>query len=141
MSRETTEALIRQFIDALNRGDAGAVLALVTDDLVHDVNMGERRIGRDKFQAFTARMAHCYAEQLDGATILVSGDGARAAAEFMIRGRYKNTDEGLPVAHGQSYALPGGSFFAIRDGRIARVTAYFNLTDWLVQIAPEIALG
>ena len=41
--------------------------------------------------------------------------------------RYKVGDEGLPAAHGQTYVLPGGAFFDVRDGRIARVTNYYNL--------------
>ena len=30
--------------------------------------------------------------------------------------------------------LPGGAFFALRDGVIARVTNYYNLEDWLAQV-------
>ena len=58
----------------------------------------------------------------------------RAAAEFIVTGTYKQTDEGFPSAMGQTYRLPGGSFFELRGGRIARVTTYYNLKDWLAQI-------
>jgi hypothetical protein len=30
--------------------------------------------------------------------------------------------------------LPAGAFFAIRDGKISRVTTYYNLTDWIAQV-------
>ena len=36
--------------------------------------------------------------------------------------------------HPEGYVLPGGAFFAIRDGLIARVTNYYNLEDWLAQV-------
>ena len=62
-------------------------------------------------------------------------DGARAAAEFNVHGTYKATDSGLPEAKGQTYVLPAGTFFAIRDGKIARVTTYYNLTDWIAQVS------
>jgi steroid delta-isomerase-like uncharacterized protein len=39
------------------------------------------------------------------------------------------------AARGQRYVLPAGAFFDIRDGRIARVTNYYNLQDWLRQVA------
>lgn len=65
---------------------------------------------------------------------MVAADGARAAAEFVVQGRYLATDEGLPAATGQAYTLPAGSFFAIREGLIARVTTYYNLQDWLAQV-------
>ena len=134
MTAQITEALIRRYYDAFNRGDVEAMLACVTDDVIHDVNQGERREGRDRFHAFCARMAHHYKETLDGITIMVSADGSRAAAEFNVRGKYLQTETGLPDATGQEYALPAGTFFAIRDGRIARVTTYYNLTEWIMQV-------
>lgn len=135
MSRAATEALIRSYYEAFNRGDSKAMLAFLTDDVVHDVNQGERRIGIDKFKAFNARMDHHYKERLENITILTSDDGSRAAAEFNVHGSYLNTDSGLPEAKGQTYVLPAGTFFAIRDGKIARVTTYYNLTDWIAQVA------
>ena len=43
----------------------------------------------------------------------------------------------MPEAIGQRYVLPGGAFFALRDGRIARVTNYYNLQDWIAQVASQ----
>ncbi len=73
-------------------------------------------------------------EKLENVVVLVSKDGQRAAAEFNVHGVYKATDSGLPDAKGQKYVLPAGTFFAIRDGKIARVTTYYNLTDWIAQV-------
>jgi steroid delta-isomerase-like uncharacterized protein len=134
-ARTKTAALIRDYYAAFNKGDSESMLAFLTDDVIHDVNQGERRTGKDKFRAFNARMDHHYKEELKDITVLVSKDGARAAAEFNVHGTYKNTDEGLPPAKGQKYLLPAGTFFAIRDGKIARVTTYYNLTDWITQVA------
>ena len=133
----TTRALLERYYVAFNAGDSDGMLACLADDVVHDVNQGERRAGREKFRAFNARMAHCYAEKLENITLLVSDDGRRAAAEFNVLGTYKNTDEGLPPAAGQTYRLPAGTFFALRDGKITRVTTYYNLTDWLMQVTGE----
>ncbi len=133
-AQPATLALLQRYYEAFNRGDSEAMLACLTEDVIHDVNQGARRTGKDKFRAFNARMAHSYQERLEGVQIMTSADGARAASEFMVHGIYKNTDEGLPPATGQTYALPAGTFFAIRDGRISRVTTYYNLTDWLLQV-------
>ena len=58
--------------------------------------------------------------------------GRHARRRRVQRARhYLNTDEDLPPAKGQTYVLPAGTFFAIRDGKIARVTTYYNLTDWI----------
>lgn len=130
-----TEALIRRYYDAFNRGDLPGMLDCVTDDVIHDVNQGERRIGKERFHAFCARMAHHYRETLTGIAVMVSPDGARAAAEFNVEGEYLQSETGLPPARGQRYRLPAGTFFAVRDGRIARVTTYYNLTDWIMQVS------
>ena len=74
------------------------------------------------------------AEQLRDIVALSNADGSRAGAEYVVHGTYKVADEGLPPAKGQKYVLPGGAFFDIRDGRIARVTNYYNLQDWLAQV-------
>ena len=66
---------------------------------------------------------------------VATGGGDRAAAEFVVNGTYLKTDEGLPEARGQTYRLPAGTFFTIRDGKIARVTTYYNLADWMRQVS------
>ncbi|MEQ1712796.1 MAG: ketosteroid isomerase-related protein [Hyphomicrobium sp.] len=134
-TRIATAKLIRDYYDAFNRGDSEGMIGMLTDDVIHDVNQGERRQGKDKFRAFNARMAHNYSEKLEGIAVMVSKDGARASAEFNVHGVYKNSEEGLPPAKGQKYVLPAGTFFAIRDGQIARVTTYYNLTDWMLQVS------
>ena len=134
-TRVETAKLIRTYYEAFNAGKSDAMLAHLTDDVIHDVNQGERREGKDKFKAFNARMDHNYSEQLKDIVVLVSRDGMRAAAEFNVHGVYKNSEDGLPPAKGQKYVLPAGTFFAIRDGKIARVTTYYNLTDWIMQVS------
>jgi steroid delta-isomerase-like uncharacterized protein len=133
--RIETAKLIRDYYEAFNAGNTDKMLDFLTEDVIHDVNQGERREGKEKFRAFNARMTHHYKETLTEVTVMVSKDGTRAAAEFNVNGAYLNTDTDLPPAKGQKYLLPAGTFFAIRDGKIARVTTYYNLTDWITQVA------
>jgi steroid delta-isomerase-like uncharacterized protein len=134
MTEPASNALITRYYAAFNRGDWDAMLDCVADDVVHDLNQGARERGREPFRAFLARMDRCYAEQLHDIVVLADAAGVRAAAEYVVHGRYKATDEGLPPATGQAYVLPGGAFFEIRDGRIARVSNYYNLQEWLRQV-------
>ncbi len=90
---------------------------------------------KTSFAPSTPAWHHNYKEELKDIVVLVSKDATRAAAEFNVHGIYKNTEEGLPDAIGQKYVLPAGTFFAIRNGKIARVTTYYNLTDWIAQVA------
>jgi steroid delta-isomerase-like uncharacterized protein len=134
MSLEETIALIENYYAAFNRGDWEAMLAHLTEDVVHDLNQGAREKGRMAFRAFLARMDSSYSEQLADIVVSATPDGTRAAAEYVVHGTYKASDEGLPPARGQKYVLPGGAFFDIKDGRIARVTNYYNLQDWIAQV-------
>jgi steroid delta-isomerase-like uncharacterized protein len=133
--RENTMALIERYYAAFNAMDIEAILACLTDDVAHDINQGARETGKDAFRAFLGRMDHAYSEQLRDIVIMTSTDGTRAAAEFMVHGIYKVADDGFPPAHGQSYVLPAGGFFDITDGQIARVSVYYNLTDWIAQVS------
>jgi len=127
-------ALIGRYYAAFDAGDAEEMLACLAEDVAHDINQGSRKRGKEAFRAFLAHMDRCYSERLEDIVIMASADGGRAAAEFMVHGTYRATDEGLPEAHDQRYVLPAGAFFAIEDGLIARVTVYYNLADWLKQV-------
>ena len=71
--------------------------------------------------------------------MFASEDGTRGAAELRIEGTYLATDEGLPEAKGQTYDLPVGAFFEVRDGQVARVTNYYDLQSWLQQVGfPQV---
>jgi steroid delta-isomerase-like uncharacterized protein len=131
----SVEGLIRDYYAAFNAGDEAAFMALLTDDVAHDINQGEREIGKAAFSAFWARMSRCYKETIKDIVVMTEPTGARAAAEFVVHGEYLVADEGLPPAHGQKYMLPAGAFFTIRDGKVARISNYYNLPDWVAQVS------
>ena len=128
--------LIEAYYAAFNDGDWAGMLACLTEDVAHDINQGPRETGLEAFRAFLTRMERCYRESVEELVVMVGADGQRGAAEFVIHGAYLAADEGLPPATGQTYVLPVGAFFELRDGRIARVTNHYNLEDWLRQVRP-----
>lgn len=130
-----TEKLIRDYYAAFNAGDMDTFLSLLDERVVHDINQGGREVGREAFARFMERMNRNYRERLEDIKIMTDTDGGRAAAEFTVLGAYLKTDEGLPAARGQTYRLPAGAFFEVRDGRITRVTNYYNLQDWIAQVS------
>lgn len=135
MSRAATIALLERYYAAFNAGDWQTMLDCLADDVAHDLNQGTRQTGKPAFAAFLAHMERCYRERLTDVVLLASDDGTRAAAEFVVHGAYIATDEGLPDAAGQTYVLPAGAFIAVADGRITRLTMYYNLADWTAQVA------
>ncbi|MFZ5722631.1 MAG: ketosteroid isomerase-related protein [Pseudomonadota bacterium] len=130
-----TRQLVESYYAAFNDGDMPRFLALLTDDVVHDINQGGRENGRAAFAAFMERMNRHYRERIVDLVVMVNADGSRAAAEFTVLGEYLMTDAGLPPARGQTYRLPAGAFFVIRDGKVARVSNHYNLSDWIAQVS------
>lgn len=135
MNQEDAIALVQQYYQAFNQADMGAFLALLTDDVAHDVNQGGREIGKEAFSKFMDKMNQNYREQLTDIHVMASACGTRAAAEFEVHGEYLHTDDGLPEAKGQRYILPAGAFFELQDGKISRISNYYNLEDWLSQVS------
>lgn len=127
-------ALVRDYYAAFNRGDRETMLACLVEDVAHDINQAGRDIGREAFRAFLGRMDRSYRERLEDIVLMADPSGRRVGAEYVVHGEYLADDEGLPAANGQRYVLPGGAFFEVRDGRIARVTNHYNLADWIRQV-------
>lgn len=134
MTRHDAIALITRYYAAFNAGDPAGMLDCVAEDVEHRVNEGGIRRGRAKFAEFCAHMGVSYREELRDLVIFADDSGTRGAAEFVVHGTYLQTDAGLPEAKGQTYILPAGGFFDLRDGRIARVTTFYNLNDWIAQV-------
>lgn len=113
----STLDVVTRFNEALNRGDAAAVAALLTDDTVFEntgpVPDGARIEGRDAVAAHWARW-------------IAANPGARIEAEEAIeagdrctlRWVYRKTREGRP------WHLRGVDVFTVRDGKVAAKRSY-----------------
>ena len=134
MTRAEAIALVSRYYAAFNAGNPAGMLDCVAEDVEHRVNEGGIRRGRAKFAEFCAHMGVSYREELKDLVIFANDEGTRAAAEFVVHGTYLKTDAGLPEANGQTYILPAGGFFDLKDGKIARVTTFYNLKDWIDQV-------
>lgn len=131
-----TEKLIRAYHTAFNIRDIDGLLALLDDNVSHQVIPGGRTMGKLAFQAFVEERERCRQERTDDLAVMVSDDGRRAASEYTAYGAYVETEDGLPPAKGAEFSVTGGTFFVVIDGRIARITTYDNLPDLLWQQEP-----
>jgi steroid delta-isomerase-like uncharacterized protein len=132
--QQRATSLLQNYYATFNAGERADFLALLTENVTHDINQGGTESGKESFRAFLVRMDRCYREQVCDLVVFANEDGSRGAAEFFIEGEYLATDEGLPPANGQRYRLRVGAFFELQDGRVSRVTNYYNLEEWLRQI-------
>lgn len=127
-SLETAKEYYRHFNDRNWEG----MLNLLDEQIRHEPNQaGEPRIGIAKFTEFLAHMDESYEETLTDMVFFSEPEGNRVAVEFTVNGIYKKGEEGLPPARSQKYVLPAAAFLEFRDGKITRVTTYYNLTLWI----------
>lgn len=126
--------IIRAYYEAFSRRDMDAFFDLLAEDVIHDVNQGSREIGKEAFRHFLADLGSTHREDLHDMVIMANEDGTRAAAEFQLTGTYNETSDGFPEAVGQGYRLLVGAFFELSDGKITRVTNYYNVNEWLRQV-------
>lgn len=133
-SNDRAIELVLAFYTAFNRSDWPAMLSLLADNVVHELNQGPREVGKVAFAAYLQRVATSYREQLRDIVVMAAPDGDRAAAEYVAHGSYVADDVGMAPARGQEYVVPGGAFFAIRNNRIQRISNYFNEREWISQV-------
>ena len=125
--------VILKYYYAFNRQDRNAILELLSNNVVHEINQGITEIGKEAFNKFLDKMDHSYLERLEKIVVMVNEDGSRASAEFDVHGTYLKTDGNLPKANGQKYVIRAGAFFEIEKSTslIKRVTTYYNMPEWI----------
>ncbi|TDE12046.1 nuclear transport factor 2 family protein [Dyadobacter psychrotolerans] len=123
--------IVQEYYSNFNNKDWQGMLGLLHEEIRHEPNQGDPRIGLEKFTEFLQTMDTSYEETLTNMTFFTTPDGTRVAAEFTVNGIYKKGEEGMPEAHGQSYVLPAAAFLEVKDGKVSRVTTYYNLPHWI----------
>ncbi|GAB3910635.1 ketosteroid isomerase-related protein [Larkinella knui] len=131
----TSLDIVKNYYDCFNQQDWNGMLALVSPDIRHEPNQGEARIGLEKFTAFLQHMAESYAETLTDMVFFTEPSGNRVAVEFVVNGVYKKAEDGLPPANNQTYVVPAAAFLAVSDGKITRITTYYNLPLWIQAVS------
>jgi ketosteroid isomerase-like protein len=122
--------LVLATIDAYNRGDIEAVLALVTDDMdlrppSHLVD-GVTFQGHEGVRSWAQRAAEMWSEARTTAHFVTgSGDHLVIAIDYDLVAR----DSGVPV-EARSYTL-----YEIRDGKIASSIAYPSQAEAITAMA------
>jgi steroid delta-isomerase-like uncharacterized protein len=131
----TALQIVQSYYQHFNNKNWQGMLDLLHPDIKHETNQGDTRVGKQLFTAFLAHMEQCYDEQLNDLVFFSEPNNERVAVEFVVHGAYISTDTELPEAKGQKYVLPVGAFLDVKEGKITRVTTYYNLPLWMKMVA------
>ena len=121
----------KQYYSAFNNKNWQEMLDLVHTEILHEPNQGDPRMGKEKFTEFLLMMDQSYEENLTDMVFFTEPSGTRISVEFVVNGIYKKGEEGMPEAHGQRYVLPAAAFLEVKEGKISRVTTFYNLPHWI----------
>lgn len=127
----TALEIVKQYYAHFNNGSWEGMLSLVAEDIRHEPNQGTPRIGKSLFKEFLQHMDASYQERLTDMLFYAGEQEGRVAVEFTVNGIYKKGESGFPEAKGQSYILPAAAFLEAKEGKIVRVTTYYNLELWI----------
>ncbi|AZZ38155.1 isopropylmalate/homocitrate/citramalate synthase [Bdellovibrio sp. qaytius] len=135
MNEVSALEIVKKYFAAFNEGRTKDMLALLHPEVQHDRNQSTSVIGLEAFTKFMTHMDACYKEELKNMSYFTSQtDRNRVSVEFDVHGTYLKTDGNLPQARGQKYVVPAGSFLETKDGKIKRVTTYYNLPQWIESV-------
>lgn len=131
MTPLTALEIVQQYYLYFNHKDWTGMLSLLDNEVRHEPNQGEPRIGIQKFTGFLQMMDDSYDEHLTDMVFFTEPTGTRVACEFIVNGIYSKGEEGMPEAHGQKYVLPAASFLEVKNGKIVRVSTHYNVNQWI----------
>jgi steroid delta-isomerase-like uncharacterized protein len=137
-------AVVRSLFERFNEGDLDGAAALVTDDFelldVADGRTFNGRVGlREWLGMFRTALPDARAEIVN-----VLAEGGRVASQHIGRGTHDGpfvSPAGTIPPTGRPVELLIGEFYELRDGRIARMTAYYDTAAMMRQLGLMPAHG
>ena len=135
MSDNVEEMLIGENA-AWNAHDVESIAAFYTDDCFkEDIAVGKATHGKEEMKALVSGAFSAIPDmQVELVTLFCGGDWA--ATEWIMSGSYSSDYPGFPRAAGRHFSVRGASVIELRDGKISRISDYWNFASFLQQVGP-----
>jgi len=135
------EELLKEENAAWNSHDVDKIATFYTDDCIkEDVAVGVRARGKEAMNAVN-RGAFAAVPDMKIELGLIISSGDKAATEWTMSGTYSSKQPGAPPVTGRPFSIKGATIMQLRDGRISRVSDYWDSALFLRQVGslPSIA--
>jgi steroid delta-isomerase-like uncharacterized protein len=128
------EALVRGENAAWNAHDVDKIAEFYTDDCVkEDVAVGVYARGKEAMNAVNrGAFAAVPDMRIELGLIVISGD--KAATEWTMSGTYSGKQHGSLGVTGRPFSIKGATIMQLRDGRISRVSDYWDSAVFMRQV-------
>ncbi|EOD68817.1 nuclear transport factor 2 family protein [Amycolatopsis vancoresmycina] len=127
---------IQQYVEACNRHDAAAVVAMMAEDVqVADTAFGGEFTGRDAVRQLLLGMDAGLSSDYRFTVRKAITAGTDYAFEWVLSGTHDraNPELGLP-ATGKAFSVPGLTIGTRHNGAITHNRDYWNLAGFLTQV-------
>ena len=128
------EKMLRDENAAWNAHDVDRIATFYTDDCVkEDIAIGRATRGKDKMKALISGAFTAMPDlRIELVTLFDCGDWA--ATEWIMSGGYSKDFPGMPRATGRRFSVRGATVMELRDGKISRISDYWNFASLLQQV-------
>lgn len=131
------KAVAEAYYMAYNKADVEGQTKLMTDDMIYHSNSDKIRVGKDAYHKYTVGLFKEIDEKCIDIKYFVDEAQGVVTAQSRVEGKYVTSSEGLPKAKGQKYNIPVVEVFEIKDGKIKKLTTYYNEDLWKTQISKK----
>jgi steroid delta-isomerase-like uncharacterized protein len=129
---ESTEQLIRGYVEAIASGDLERVFAFYDEDIVYeDTAVAQTYHGIEATKKFYTVSMSALDVRWRVDTIVATEESYGLA--WVMTGRHVHDLPGMP-ATGRSFEVPGASVGEVRNGKITRNRDFWNHHDMLKQL-------
>lgn len=129
---ENNQKIVAAYYAAYNKQDITGQIALMAPEFKHFQNSGKVEIGTDAYRKYTAAVYTEVKEEVYQIDYIVGQDPMQIAAQSRARGEYfQNPDI---KTQRQKYDIPLAEFFEVRDGKITKLSTYYNELEWENQV-------
>lgn len=137
MSANDALRLMHEVIDALNSGDRECFKAAGTTRTIHkDLAMNQVFLGHEEITKWAWSCRSCFPDLRAEITNEFAG-GEQGVVEMVWTGTHRGplpTPVGVIRATGKSVNVPGFFLFTVEEGKVAKITHYFDLGRLLMQL-------
>ena len=128
------EEILKAENAAWNSHDVDMIAAFYTDDCIkEDVAVGVHARGKEAMNVVN-RGAFAAVPDMKIELTLVVSSGATAATEWTMSGTYSGKRPGAAPVTGRPFSVRGATIMQLREGRISRVSDYWDSAQFLQQV-------
>lgn len=132
-SAEQIHRLVHELYAAWSLHEPDRINTIFTDDAIYsDVAGGKNQRGKEQIKQLL-RSAFAWAPDFRVTLISLTVGSDAAATEWLSEGIQTGPIGDLP-ASGNSFRLRGASILTFRDGKISKVTDYYDMATFLRQL-------